>query len=361
MARFPSFPWMRSAPVTSVRLRDPLAASLGLAGPEECITVSIDDVARAVGRMDPTVTRAFVALTEALHSLYRDSLPVRGEIDVEISGSPDDPVALVVARILTAVTAATPEEAPGRTGRLRFVSDAGPPKVRLLRHDRREMSSFAMPRLGGSGPGVAELLQRASRGRTSPAERDVLRRAIDAGGEPAGPPIVTVLGLSSPARSDLVAALIRELHALGMRLGAIRQSPDGHEIDHEGSDTWAYSSAGASAVAVIDASGVALVRKDAENVPLASAVALMPQDLHLVLCDGYREAGRPSVVVCGAGETADARLNEARLLASVADRMLATVNASSCDDIAPNFAATQTAALARHLVDKLGLSDRILL
>jgi molybdopterin-guanine dinucleotide biosynthesis protein B len=347
---------MRSAPVTSIRLRDPLAASLGLAGPDGCVTITLDDVARTVGRLDPVVPRVFGALAEALAALYRDGLPVRGEIDADISGTPDDPYVALTARTLTAVIAATPEEVPGRSGRLKFLPQSSSQKVRLMRHDHRDTTSFQLPRGSANGPDVAELLKRASRGRTSTAERDALHRAFEAGSDAVGPPIITILGMTNTGKTALTTALIQELRRLGLRVGAIKQTAAGVMLDRDGSETWPYTSAGASAVASISPAGVALVRHETEEIPLAAAVALMPPDLHVVICEGYREAGRPSIVVCAEGaRPPDYRLAEARLLATVAPRMLATVGASSCGEVAQDFARGDAKGLAAYLVERLEL------
>lgn len=359
MPLFPTLPWLRSAPATTIRMRDPLAASLGLAQPDQTVTISIAEVARAVGRLDPLVTRTFTDLSEALGALYRDGVPVRGEIHADIGAADTDPVALVVGRVLTAVLAATPEEAPGRAGRLRFQGDQGGGKVRLVRTDRKDTASFVIPRSATSGPDVSQLLDRASRGRSTPAETEALQRAIGHGHGTVGPPVISILGVTEPGQQHLIEALLDNLTRLGLKVGVIRRSTMVGSLDHDGSVTNDYSQHGAYSVVAVGTTCVSLIRSEADELPLAAALSLLSPDVQIVLCDGYREAGRPSIVLCGAGESNPAqRLAEARLLTQVASRLLATVGASSCDDVAPDFAADDVDSLARHVASRLELGTR---
>lgn len=356
MPLFPSLPWMRSAPTTSIRLRDPLASSLGLTDPDGTVTVTVVEVARAVGRLDPVVTRTFTALADALRTLYRGSIPVRGEVHADVGAPESDPVAAVVGRVLVAVLAATPEEAPGRAGRLRFVPEQAAGKVRLVRADRRDAATFSLPRPVAGPSDLPQLLERASRGRTSPSERAALAQAM--GGEDGqGPPVVTVLGVSQEAQAAVVESLLDELLRHGIRAAAIRHTEVGRPLDAPGSETHRYSTHGAVAVVAVGPEGTSLVRAEQDELPLTAALALLPPDIQLVVCDGFMDARRPTVAVCSDGATAaEDRLAEARLLTLVAPRLLATVGASSCSDVAPDFDRAQTTALAEHLIARLELS-----
>lgn len=356
MPLFPTLPWLRSAPSTSIRLRDPLAASLGLADHEGAVTISIAEVARATGRLDPAVTRTFTALAEALHTLYRDALPVRGEVHADVGASESDPIAAVVGRVLVAVLAATPEEAPGRLGRLRFIPDQGTGKVRLVRTDRKDVATFPLPRPAMGPSDLPQLLERASRGRATAPERAALERAIAGGDEVQGPPVLCVTGVSPEAQAVVVERLLAELHRRGVHAGAIRQTTRPDALDAAGSETHRYSTHGAAAVVAVGPGGTALIRTESEELPLTAALTLMPPDIQVVLCEGFRDAHRPTIAVCS-DDTTDAvdRLAEARLLTQAAPRMLATVGASSCSDVAPDFDRDHIAALADHIIGRLEL------
>ncbi|GMV39663.1 MAG: hypothetical protein AMXMBFR64_13790 [Myxococcales bacterium] len=353
MPLFPSVPWLRSAPVTTVRLKDPLAASLGLAHDDGTVTISVVEVARAVGRLDPLVTRTFTALCEALSTLYREGVPVRGEIHADVGASSADPVAVLVGRVLTAVIAATPEDAPGRSGRLRFQGEQGGGKVRLVRTDRKDTASFPIPKPSNSGPDVAQLLDRARRGRSAGAETEALQRAIGGGHGTLGPPVISVLGVSLPATVAVTASLVRELKRLGLRVGVVRRASPPELADPEGSSSSNYSSVGATSVVTVGSAAVALYRTEAEELPLAAALSFMPPDVHVVVCEGYPDAGRPCVVVCEDGDSPAQRVAEARLLSQATPRMLATVGAHACGAVATDFERGDMDGLARHIASRL--------
>jgi hypothetical protein len=99
---FPDF--FAAAP--TIRTRDPLAAFLGAAA-DGLLEYRFADAVRLAGHSCPTVAAAFLMTRRALCLLYPDSLPVRGEIRVDLRQARDAGTAGVTASIATLVTGAT--------------------------------------------------------------------------------------------------------------------------------------------------------------------------------------------------------------------------------------------------------------
>ncbi|GAB1392946.1 hypothetical protein MASR1M60_11090 [Rhodocyclaceae bacterium] len=100
--RFPNF--FAAAPV--IRVLDPLAEFLG-AVEDGIIEYCYEDAVRLAGHSCPTVASAFLMTSRALSLLYPDSLPVRGEIRVDLAEAHDAGVAGVIASVATLITGAT--------------------------------------------------------------------------------------------------------------------------------------------------------------------------------------------------------------------------------------------------------------
>lgn len=102
LAQFPEF--FATAPV--IRTCDPLAAFLGAAA-DGLLEYRFADAVRLAGHSCPTVAAAFLMTRRALAMLYPDSLPVRGEIRVDLRQARDAGTTGVTASIATLVTGAT--------------------------------------------------------------------------------------------------------------------------------------------------------------------------------------------------------------------------------------------------------------
>jgi hypothetical protein len=99
---FPDF--FAAAPV--ILTRDPLAEFLGAAA-GGVLEYRYADAVRLAGHSCPTVAAAFLMTRRALAMLYADTLPVRGEIRVDLRQARDAGTTGVIASIATLVTGAT--------------------------------------------------------------------------------------------------------------------------------------------------------------------------------------------------------------------------------------------------------------
>ena len=133
---FPTF----FAAVPPLVLRDPLAEMLG-AAQGGLISYRYVDAVRLAGHSCPTVAAAWGMTRHALQMLYGNEIPVRGEIEVHLTGNQDTGVAGVIGSIAMLVTgAAGPGGFKGlggryaRRGLLRFGEDL-PMEMRFTRRD----------------------------------------------------------------------------------------------------------------------------------------------------------------------------------------------------------------------------------
>jgi len=92
--------------VESIKLKDDLANILG-AFEEGIIEFTYKDVVKSAGHSCPTVAGAYLLVKEGLKELYKNTLPVRGEIKVLFKENLEDGVAGVISNVASQITGAT--------------------------------------------------------------------------------------------------------------------------------------------------------------------------------------------------------------------------------------------------------------
>lgn len=171
---FPDF--FTQAPVIVVR--DPLADFLGAAA-DGVLEYRYVDAVRLAGHSCPTVAAAFLMLRTALTSLYGTTLPVRGEIRVDLAEAHDAGVTGVIASIVTLITGATTDTGfPGLAGqfnrrnKLFFAQPLAHGELRCTRLDSGASVEVAadLSRVPGA-PLTGELMRACLIGQASAAER----------------------------------------------------------------------------------------------------------------------------------------------------------------------------------------------
>lgn len=91
--------------VPGITLRDRLADTLG-AATDGVIEYHYSDAVKLAGHSCPTVAGAWLMASRALAALYPDSLPLRGDIRVELRGAQDAGTVGVVGTVLGLITGA---------------------------------------------------------------------------------------------------------------------------------------------------------------------------------------------------------------------------------------------------------------
>lgn len=101
---FPEF----FAHIPAVTLRDPLAELLG-AAEGGLIDYRFADAVKLAGHSCPTVAGAWLMTVRALHALYGEAMPVRGDIAVALRENLDSGVAGVIGSVAGLLTGAAGE------------------------------------------------------------------------------------------------------------------------------------------------------------------------------------------------------------------------------------------------------------
>ncbi|BBG65268.1 hypothetical protein NNO_0565 [Hydrogenimonas sp.] len=94
--------------VETIDMYDPLAETLG-AAEEGRFTYSYIDMVKLAGHSCPTVAGAWIMASVGLKRLYKESLPVRGDIRVQMRGALDEGVEGVIGSCIGFITGAANE------------------------------------------------------------------------------------------------------------------------------------------------------------------------------------------------------------------------------------------------------------
>lgn len=159
----------------TLRVFDPLSAFLG-AVEDGIIEYTYLDAVKLAGHSCPTVAGAYLMTLKALHRLYGEALPVRGEIEVHCRGRADEGTTGVVANVAALLTGATRETGfKGIAGRFdrRNLLFFGAPIDGELGFRRCDTGATVQARFNAelvpSGPAMRELFQRLLAGVASEA------------------------------------------------------------------------------------------------------------------------------------------------------------------------------------------------
>lgn len=109
------------------------------------------------------------------------------------------------------------------------------------------------------------------------------------------PPIISIVGKSDCGKTTLIERLIPELKSRGYRIGTIKHTSHGFDIDRQGKDSWRHRQAGADAVMVTSGESLSLVKR----LQSRALDDLLPYfaDMDLVITEGYKNADKPKIEV----------------------------------------------------------------
>lgn len=124
-------------------------------------------------------------------------------------------------------------------------------------------------------------------------------------------PAIAIVGRHNSGKTTLVVALVEELVARGLDVGTIKHhSHPGFEIDVPGKDSYRHRHAGASETIIASPDQLAIVKTLNDEAECADLVARMPGH-DVVLVEGYRKSGLPTIEVMRSGNSADVAVAEA--------------------------------------------------
>mgnify|MGYP001088974107 CR=1 FL=1 len=170
------------ATVPGIRLRDPLADFLGAAA-GGVLEYGYVDAVKLAGHSCPTVASTYWLTRQALRALYRDDLPERGAVRVELAADIGDGVTGVVANVASLLTGAAGvggfKGLGGRFDRRNLLVFAAqvPLELRYSRMDGRgQIDAVARVDRVPASPELGPLLQRCVAGIADASERRELGR-----------------------------------------------------------------------------------------------------------------------------------------------------------------------------------------
>ena len=123
-------------------------------------------------------------------------------------------------------------------------------------------------------------------------------------------PAIAIVGRHNSGKTTLIEQLIAELVDRGYDVGSIKHhSHAGFDIDYPGKDSYRHRAAGASETVIAAPGQVARVKTIEGEEECGDLVRSMPGH-DIVVVEGYRKSGLPTIEVMRAGNAADAHTAE---------------------------------------------------
>lgn len=95
--------------VEPIKLREPLAEFLGAIDEREEFVFTYQDAVKLAGHSCPAVSGAYKVTQKALKALYKNEVPVRGEISVKVLGSVNNGANGPISQVISLITGAAPQ------------------------------------------------------------------------------------------------------------------------------------------------------------------------------------------------------------------------------------------------------------
>ena len=110
-------------------------------------------------------------------------------------------------------------------------------------------------------------------------------------------PLLGFIGNSNSGKTTLLTALIANLTATGLKIGAVKHHHRSFTIDHKGKDSQRFTAAGARKTIITGPEQTALIEQTAKQLPLDDLAAIYLQDLDLILVEGFKQSHMPKIEV----------------------------------------------------------------
>lgn len=121
-------------------------------------------------------------------------------------------------------------------------------------------------------------------------------------------PALSIVGRHNSGKTTLIEKLISELVERGHDVGSVKHhSHAGFDIDYPGKDSYRHRQAGASETVIAAPGQIARVKTTEGEVECSDIVRSMPGH-DIVIVEGYRKSGLPTIEVMRAGNQADERV-----------------------------------------------------
>ncbi len=108
--------------------------------------------------------------------------------------------------------------------------------------------------------------------------------------------MISFVAPSGTGKTTLVEKVITALDQRGLRVAGIKHDAHRIELDTEGKDSWRMRKAGADTL-LVGANQLAWMSDSTDTPPLDTLVELFFSDADVVIVEGYRSAGLPTILV----------------------------------------------------------------
>lgn len=124
-------------------------------------------------------------------------------------------------------------------------------------------------------------------------------------------PAVAIVGRHNSGKTTLIEKLIAELVSRSLDVGSVKHhSHRGFDIDHPGKDSYRHRAAGASETVIAAPGQIARVKTLEGEAECHEIVRTMPGH-DIIIVEGYRKSGLPTIEIMRAGNEADVAVAEA--------------------------------------------------
>lgn len=119
------------------------------------------------------------------------------------------------------------------------------------------------------------------------------------------PPILCFAAPSGTGKTTLIEGVVAALVARGYRVGVLKSDAHRLLLDTPGKDSWRFRQAGAAAALVVGSEALGLFAATEGRPPIVTLVDRHLSDVDIVLGEGFRRSGLPSIRVTRTGGPPD--------------------------------------------------------
>lgn len=146
--------------------------------------------------------------------------------------------------------------------------------------------------------------------------------------------ILLIVGRKKSGKTALIEKLIPELTSRGYRVGSLKHTAHGHELDREGTDSFRHARAGAETTIIISPDRMAFFSASPENRDLNDILDFLFAHCDLIIGEGFKRSGFPKI------EVLDTSKHDSPLCGPD-DNLLAVVSEENPGLPAPHFRSDQ--------------------
>lgn len=186
----------------------------------------------------------------------------------------------------------TPDDSP---------TDAAPHDLKMTGSDAAKVAPAATA-VEPAGAKERPVPSTEAQDSSEPSEIDLEPSPLPGGPHTGSPaPAIAFVGYQNAGKTTLVEKVISRLTQRGLRVGSIKHhGHKGFEIDQPGKDSWRHAQAGSRHVGLVSPGSYAEYARIDGEVPVRDLVQHYT-DVDVVIVEGYKGAGLPSIVVARSG------------------------------------------------------------